>query len=124
MATGFTAMKLGAVKYIIPFCFALNPALVAQAGAGEIAYTFAFAVVGVVFMGSAFEGWLPVAERPLGLLTWSSPSAPVWRCSPPSSRAASPGSSSALRSPSRCGCSPSDRSSPRPSTPRAGPGGA
>ncbi|MBD5831663.1 TRAP transporter fused permease subunit [Janibacter melonis] len=69
MATGFTAMKLGAVKYIIPFCFALNPALVAQADAGEIAYTFAFAVVGVVFMGSAFEGWLPVVERPLGLLT-------------------------------------------------------
>ncbi|GAB3715258.1 TRAP transporter permease [Nocardiopsis nanhaiensis] len=58
MQTSLTAMRLGMVKYVIPFCFALNPALVAQAGPGEVALAFAFAVAGVVLMGCAFEGWM------------------------------------------------------------------
>lgn len=58
MQTSLTAMRLGMVKYVIPFCFALNPALVAQAGLGEIALAFIFAIAGVVLMGCAFEGWM------------------------------------------------------------------
>lgn len=57
MSTAFIAMRLGAVKYLVPFAFVYNPALVAQAGLGEIAYTVLFAAAGVFFLGCAFEGW-------------------------------------------------------------------
>lgn len=66
MATGFAAMKLGAVKYLIPFCFALNPALVAQAPIEMIALTFVLSVLGVLTMAAGFEGWLPLVERRMG----------------------------------------------------------
>ncbi|MDO5697996.1 MAG: TRAP transporter fused permease subunit [Dermatophilus congolensis] len=69
MATGFTAMKLGAVKYVIPFCFALNPALVAQASAGEVALAFVLSIFGVFFMAAGFEGWAPLIERRMGLIS-------------------------------------------------------
>lgn len=69
MATGFMAMRLGAVKYIIPFCFALNPALVAQASLGQVALALVLAIVGVFVMGSGFEGWMPFVERRLGVVT-------------------------------------------------------
>lgn len=63
MQTSLTAMRLGAVKYVVPFAFALNPALVAQAPLPDILVTFAFAVVGVFFLGCAFEGWLVFVNR-------------------------------------------------------------
>lgn len=68
MATGFMAMRLGVVKYIIPFCFALNPALVAQGSLGDIATALIFAIVGVFIMAAGFEGWLPFVERRLSLV--------------------------------------------------------
>lgn len=63
MATSLTAMKLGAVKYIIPFSFALNPALVAQAPLPEIMIAFVGSIVGVYILACSFEGWLIGAER-------------------------------------------------------------
>lgn len=71
MATGFMAMRLGAVKYIIPFCFALNPALVAQDSIGKVALALGLAVIGVFVMASGFEGWMPFVERRLGVVTRS-----------------------------------------------------
>ena len=62
------AMRLGAVKYIIPFCFAVNPALVAQGSLGEVLRALALAVVGVFVMGSGFEGWMAFVERRLGTI--------------------------------------------------------
>ncbi|WP_051218374.1 TRAP transporter permease [Nocardioides insulae] len=62
MATGFKAMQLGAVKYIIPFCFALNPALVAQDSLPNVLIALGLAIVGVYAMGAAFEGYAPIAE--------------------------------------------------------------
>ena len=61
-------MRLGAVKYIVPFCFALNPALVAQDSLGNVLLALGLAVVGVYAMGSAFGGWMPLIERRLGLV--------------------------------------------------------
>lgn len=58
MSTSLVAMRLGSVKYILPFAFALNPALIAQGNLTEIMYTFVFAVAGVFFLGCAFEGWM------------------------------------------------------------------
>ncbi|MCX5908178.1 MAG: TRAP transporter fused permease subunit, partial [Deltaproteobacteria bacterium] len=58
MQTGWTAMRLGAIKYIIPFFFVYNPALLTHAPWGEVLlYTF-FAVVGIYYLGSALEGYL------------------------------------------------------------------
>ncbi len=63
MQTSLTAMRLGAVKYVVPFAFALNPALVAQAPLPEVLATFLLAVAGVFFLGCAFEGWLTIVGR-------------------------------------------------------------
>lgn len=69
MNTSLTAMRLGAVKYIVPFAFVLNPALVAQEStAVEILYTVALAVVGIFFLGCAFEGWFIGVARRLNLV--------------------------------------------------------
>lgn len=57
MATSITAMRLGMVKYVVPFCFALNPALIGRASAVDIVVALAFGIVGVVVMSCAFEGW-------------------------------------------------------------------
>lgn len=62
MATAVTAMRLGAAKYIVPFCFALNPALVAQGDAGSVLQAVGLAIVGVLAMGAAFEGYAPLVE--------------------------------------------------------------
>lgn len=63
MATSVAAMKLGAVKYIVPFGFALNPALVAQDSPGRILLAFALSVVGVYALASAIEGWTVGFDR-------------------------------------------------------------
>lgn len=68
MATGFTAMRLGAVKYIIPFCFAINPALVAQDSLPQVLLALALSTVGVFAMGAAFEGWMPLVDRRMGMI--------------------------------------------------------
>ncbi|WP_019159074.1 TRAP transporter permease [Brevibacterium senegalense] len=70
MSTSLIAMRLGAVKYIIPFAFVFNPALLAQDASGlEIAYTFVFAIIGVFFLGCAFEGWFIGVERRMHAIT-------------------------------------------------------
>lgn len=70
MATSLTAMRLGSVKYIIPFAFVLNPALVAQdSSIAEILYTAGFAVAGVFFLGCAFEGWMTGVGRRLPMIS-------------------------------------------------------
>ncbi|PWA07712.1 C4-dicarboxylate ABC transporter [Pueribacillus theae] len=56
--TGFTAMRLGAVKYIVPLFFVYNPALIGRAEPFEIIITFIFAVLGVWWLSSALEGHL------------------------------------------------------------------
>jgi len=55
---GLVAMKLGAVKYLVPLFFVLDPALVMQAGAGDILQAFASATLGVLLIGSVLEGYL------------------------------------------------------------------
>jgi TRAP transporter 4TM/12TM fusion protein len=58
MKTGLTAMRLGAVKYIIPFFFAYNPALLTHGTWWEILlYTF-FATLGIIALGSSLEDYL------------------------------------------------------------------
>lgn len=62
MATCFEAMRLGAVKYIVPFGFALNPALVAQAPLPEVLIAGGTSLVAVIAIGCAFSSWLVGVE--------------------------------------------------------------
>ncbi|MFI7483376.1 TRAP transporter permease [Kocuria sp. M1R5S2] len=68
MATSVAAMKLGAVKYIVPFGFALNPALVAQDSPGRIVLAFVLSVAGVYALASAIEGWIVGFDRRMPVL--------------------------------------------------------
>ena len=69
MSTSITAMRLGAVKYIIPFAFAVNPALVAQESTvGEILIALVTAMIGIYFLATAFEGYLTIGSRRIGIL--------------------------------------------------------
>ncbi|WP_144827838.1 TRAP transporter permease [Kocuria rhizophila] len=67
MATCFSAMKLGAVKYVVPFGFALNPALVAQGEPVHIVLAFLSSLVAVYAIAAAMGGWLTFVERQLPL---------------------------------------------------------
>lgn len=58
MKTGWTAMRLGAVKYIVPFFFVYAPALLVHGTFWEILEATSFATMGIIVTGSALEGYL------------------------------------------------------------------
>ena len=60
---GWTGMRLGIVAYVVPFVFALHPALLLRGTAGEILVALAASTVGVVLLGVGCAGYL---FRPLG----------------------------------------------------------
>ncbi len=63
MKTGMTAMRLGIVIYFIPFFFIFHPALVLQGPLVEALYRTVVAMIGIVFIAGACEGYLPTLER-------------------------------------------------------------
>ncbi len=58
MATGYQSMKLGSAKYIVPFFFAINPALIMIGPLWDILLAVITAIPGAVFLGASIEGWL------------------------------------------------------------------
>lgn len=58
MATGLEAMRLGGVIYIAPFFFVLNPALVGQAPAIDVAIALSSALIGVAMISAALQGYV------------------------------------------------------------------
>jgi TRAP transporter 4TM/12TM fusion protein len=58
MPTAWKAMKLGAVKYIVPFFFVYAPTLLANGPWASILFHTAFAVFGIWILASALEGYL------------------------------------------------------------------
>jgi len=58
MQTAWTAMRLGGIKYIIPFFFVYNPALLTHGPWWQVLMFTFFAVVGIYYLGSALEGYL------------------------------------------------------------------
>ncbi len=58
MATGYQSMKLGSAKYIVPFFFAINPALIMIGPLWDVVLAVITAIPGAVFLGSSMEGWL------------------------------------------------------------------
>jgi len=69
--TGFEAMRLGGVIYIIPFFFVLNPALIGQGTVAEVLFVLACALVGVWFISAGLQGFVSfvgnLGRGPLGL---------------------------------------------------------
>jgi len=63
METGFRAMRLGGILFILPFLFALNPTLILVGDTFEIIHDVFTAVVAVWMLASALEGWLYGAGR-------------------------------------------------------------
>jgi len=58
LRTGFEAMRLGGVKYLAPFLFVLNPALIGQAPVAEVIGSFTAAVIGIWLIGAAMQGYV------------------------------------------------------------------
>jgi TRAP transporter 4TM/12TM fusion protein len=58
LQTGFQATKLGVVKYIVPFVFVLEPALVLQAPLSDIVVVLVLVTIGVFLTASAIQGYL------------------------------------------------------------------
>ncbi|MEM7778014.1 MAG: TRAP transporter fused permease subunit [Pseudomonadota bacterium] len=56
MLTGLEAMRLGGVIYIVPFFFVLNPALIGDAPAWDVAVALSTGLVGVWFLSAAMQG--------------------------------------------------------------------
>ena len=56
--TGFYAMRLGGVLFILPFLFVLNPALILQGPLLGVAHAAVTAIIAVWLIAAAFEGYL------------------------------------------------------------------
>lgn len=62
-ATGFQAMRLGAVLFVLPFLFVLNPSLILQGSTIAILTSTTSAVAAVWLIASAAEGYLYFVGR-------------------------------------------------------------
>jgi TRAP-type uncharacterized transport system fused permease subunit len=59
MATAFTATKLAIAGFVVPYVFALNPAmLLIDTNAGEIIQVVITSLVGIIALGAGMEGYL------------------------------------------------------------------
>ena len=58
LETGFMAMRLGAVVFILPFIFVVNPALILHGSIDEVIIAVGTSLVAVWMLSSAFERWL------------------------------------------------------------------
>ena len=58
MKTGWQAMRLGIVVYIVPFMFAYSPELLMIGSVGNIILAIVTALIGVVFLSAGMQGYL------------------------------------------------------------------
>ena len=72
MKIGIQAMRLGTAIYVIPFCFALNPALLLKGDPLTVAVSIVFAFAGIGLAAAALQGYVLRLGRipltPSGLL--------------------------------------------------------
>ncbi|APD08292.1 MULTISPECIES: TRAP transporter permease [Thermus] len=57
MGASFTAVRLGLAIYFLPFFFLFEPALILQGSLFSVAYHVVFAVLGLLFLVGALEGY-------------------------------------------------------------------
>ena len=65
MRTGFEAMRLGAVAYIVPFIFVYSPSLLLIGSFIEVTLAVTTALAGTALLAIALSGFL---FRPVGLI--------------------------------------------------------
>ena len=58
IATGFRAMRLGSVVFILPYFFVFAPSLLMQGPATIVLVTFVTGLLGIYFLAAGLEGWL------------------------------------------------------------------
>lgn len=58
MSVGFEAMRLGSIIYFIPFFFVFDPAFIWQGPLEQTALVFGKAMIGIVFVSGALQGYL------------------------------------------------------------------
>ena len=56
--TGVTAMRLGSIKFVLPFIIVLTPALIMRGEPFDILWTISTCTMAVVVMATGFEGYL------------------------------------------------------------------
>lgn len=66
METGLLAMRVGAILFVLPFMFVLEPALILRGDVPTIALSVTTAAVAIWALAGGFERWLPGVGR-LGL---------------------------------------------------------
>jgi len=68
--TGFIAMRLGLVVFLLPFAFVYDPALLLMGGAGAILLHIATCGIGIILWAFGLEGWFrgPLGPFPRALL--------------------------------------------------------
>ncbi|MBC8418155.1 MAG: TRAP transporter permease [Desulfobacterales bacterium] len=58
MSTAFLSMRLGSAKYILPFLFVLNPAMILLGPWEVVLLAVVTAIIGCILLASALEGYL------------------------------------------------------------------
>lgn len=69
MKTGWTAVRMGIVAFVVPFFFIYNPSLLAQGPALSVLTTALSGIIGVWALASGFEGYLTWAGNIPNLFT-------------------------------------------------------
>lgn len=64
MSTALLSMRLGSAKYILPFLFVLNPAMIMIGPWNEVLLAAVTAVIGCILLAAALEGYLYWFGRP------------------------------------------------------------
>ncbi|SPF81731.1 TRAP transporter permease [Pseudoprimorskyibacter insulae] len=64
MRTGVTAMRLGAILFVLPFLFVLNPALILQGNITEVAMAVSTAILSILMLSAASERYIYFLARP------------------------------------------------------------
>lgn len=58
LQTGFLAMRMGIINFILPFLFVLTPTLILRGPTLDVMHDVTTALIAVWLMASGFEGWL------------------------------------------------------------------
>jgi TRAP-type uncharacterized transport system fused permease subunit len=63
MRIGIQAMRLGTAIYVVPFCFALNPALLLRGDPVTVVASIIFAFLGIGVAAAALQGYVMTLGR-------------------------------------------------------------
>lgn len=63
MKTGVTAMRLGAILFVLPFLFVLNPSLILQGDLPDILRSVSTAILSILMLAAASERYLYILAR-------------------------------------------------------------